>query len=53
MLRDSAAYGGVTTERYRHLLGEQEKSQPPSHPILPDFQGPRLPPLEPAAPAAK
>src|SRR6185436_5617129 len=46
VLRDSAAYGGVTTERYRQLLGEQEKAQPPSHPVLPDFQGPRLPPLE-------
>ena len=53
VLRDSTAYGGVTTERYRQLLGEQEKSQPSSHPILPDMQGPRLPPLEPAAPAAK
>lgn len=53
VLRDSTAYGGVTTERYRRLLGEQEKSQPPPHPILPDIQGPRLPPLEPAAPAAK
>ena len=53
VLRDSAAYGGVTTERYRQLLGEQEKSQPPSHPILPDMQGPRLPLLEPSAPALK
>ena len=53
VLRDSAAYGGLTTERYRQLLGEQERSQPSSHPILPDMQGPRLPPLEPAAPAAK
>lgn len=53
VMRDSTAYGGVTTERYRQLLGEQEKAQPPPHPILPDFQGPRLPPLPPAAPAAK
>ena len=53
VLRDSTAYGGVTTERYRQLLGEQEKSQPPPHPVLPDFQGPRLPALEPSAPAAK
>ncbi len=53
VMRDSTAYGGVTTERYRQLLGEQEKSQPAPHPILPDFQGPRLPPLEPAAPAAR
>jgi len=53
VLRDSAAYQGVTTERYRQLLGEQEKSQPPSHPLLPDMQGPRLPPLDPSDPAAK
>jgi general secretion pathway protein D len=53
VLRDSAAYQGVTTERYRQLLGEQEKSQPPPHLILPDLQGPRLPLLEPAAPATK
>ena len=53
VLRDSTAHGGVTTERYRQLLGEQEKSQPPSHPVLPDIQGPRLPPLEPPAPAPK
>ncbi len=53
VMRDSAAYQGVTTERYRQLLGEQEKSQPPPHLILPDIQGPRLPPLEPAAPAEK
>lgn len=53
VLRDSTAYGGVTTERYRQLLGEQEKSQPPPHPILPDMQGPRLPPLGPSAPASK
>lgn len=53
VLRDSAAYRGVTTERYRQLLGEQEMSQPPSRPLLPDMQGPRLPPLEPSAPTAK
>ncbi len=53
VLRDSAAYQGVTTERYRQLLGEQEKSQPQPHLILPDVQGPRLPLLEPLAPAPK
>lgn len=53
VLRDSTAYGGVTTERYRQLLGEQEKSQPAPHPVLPEIQGPRLPPLPPSAPAAK
>ena len=53
VLRDSAAYQGITTDRYRQLLGEQERTQPPSHPILPEFVGPRLPPIEPAAPAEK
>jgi general secretion pathway protein D len=53
VLRDSAAYGGVTAERYRQMLGEQEKNQLPSHPLLPDVQVPRLPPLVPAAPAPK
>lgn len=53
VIRDSAAYRGVTTERYRQLLGEQEKAQPEPHPILPDFQGPRLPAPVPAAPATK
>jgi len=53
VIRDSAAYGGVTTERYRQLLGEQEKSQPSPHPVLPEIQGPLLPPLQPSAPAAK
>lgn len=53
VLRDSASYRGVTTGRYQQLLGEQEKAQPPSHPVLPDMQGPRLPPLQAPAPAAK
>jgi general secretion pathway protein D len=59
VMRDSTSYGGVTSERYRQLLGEQEKTQPPPHPVLPDFEGPRLPPIEtptpiePPAPAAK
>lgn len=53
VMRDSASYGGVTTERYRQMLGEQEKAQPLPHAILPDIQAPRLPPLEPSAPAAK
>ncbi len=57
VMRDSTAYRGVTSGRYQQLLGEQEKSQPAPHPLLPDMQGPRLPPLEnparPPAPAAK
>lgn len=53
VMRDSASYGGVTAERYRQLLGEQEKSQPPSHPVLPDIQSPRLPLPEPTAPGPR
>jgi general secretion pathway protein D len=53
VMRESASYGGVTSERYRQMLGEQEKAQPEPHPILPDFQAPRLPAPGPAAPATK
>ena len=51
VLRDGNAYRGPTAERYRQLLGEQEKAQTAPHPLLPDVEGPRLPPLLPAAPA--
>jgi general secretion pathway protein D len=47
VMRESAAYGGVTSERYRQLLGEQPKVDPAPHPVLPEIIGPRLPPLEP------
>ena len=50
VMRDSASYGGVTAERYKQLLGEQEKSQPPPHPVLPDYPAPQLPPLDPYGP---
>ena len=53
VMRDSASYGGVTSERYRQMLDEQYRAQPQPHPILPDFQAPRLPALEPSAPAAR
>jgi general secretion pathway protein D len=53
VMRDSAAYGGVTAERYRQLFGEQEKAQIPPHPLLPDIQAPRLPPLETPPPAQR
>ncbi|MDH3318520.1 MAG: type II secretion system secretin GspD [Betaproteobacteria bacterium] len=57
VLRDSASYGSVTAGRYKELLGEQEKSQMPSHPVLPDYPAPLLPPPpvqpdEPAPPPA-
>jgi len=50
VLRDSAAYGGFTAERYRSMLGEQDKAKPPAHPVLPDYPGPQLPPLDPNRP---
>lgn len=50
VMRDSAASSGVTSERYRQLLGGQEQFKPPPSAILPDYEGPRLPPL--AAPKA-
>jgi general secretion pathway protein D len=50
VLRDSAAYEGVTAGRYKELLGEQQKSQMPPHPILPDYPAPQLPPLDPYRP---
>jgi general secretion pathway protein D len=53
VMRDSAAAGGVTAERYRHLLREQEKSQPPPHSVLPDVEGPRLPLPEPSTPRTR
>jgi general secretion pathway protein D len=50
VLRDSAAYGGFTAERYRLMLGEQDRLKPPAHPILPDYPGPQLPPVDPSRP---
>jgi general secretion pathway protein D len=46
VLRDSASYAGFTAERYRQMLGEQDRLKPPAHPILPDYPGPQLPPAE-------
>jgi general secretion pathway protein D len=43
VLRDSLSYRGQTAERYRQMLGEQEKSQMPAHPVLPDYPAPQLP----------
>jgi len=50
VLRDSAAYGGLTAERYRQIQAEQEKSQIPRHMVLPDMQVPQLPPIDPSRP---
>jgi len=43
VLRDSLSYRGQTAERYRQMLGEQEKSQMPPHPVLPEYPAPQLP----------
>jgi general secretion pathway protein D len=53
LIRDSTGYRGVTAERYKQMFEEQEKTQMPPHPLLPDMQAPRLPPMESPAPAAK
>ena len=44
ILRDAASYRGVTSERYRQMLEEQEKSTLPPRVVLPDIETPRLPP---------
>jgi general secretion pathway protein D len=53
VLRDSADSNAVTAERYRRMQGVEDKSQIPPRILLPDMPGQRMPPLEPAAPAAK
>ena len=53
VIRDGSAHRSVSSERYRQLMGEQERSQPPSHPVLPDIQVPRLPLPDPSAPGAR
>jgi general secretion pathway protein D len=50
VLRDSAGYAGFTAERYRLMLGEQDRLKPPAHLILPDYPGPKLPPVDPYRP---
>lgn len=49
VVRDSAAYGALTSQRYQQMQKEQEKSQPAPNPVLPEIPTPRLPP-EPQAP---
>jgi general secretion pathway protein D len=48
VMRDPAAPEGVSAERYRQMLGEQEKSQLPPRIPFPDIPAPRLPDLAPA-----
>jgi general secretion pathway protein D len=44
IMRESTSYRGVTSERYRDMLQEQERSAMPPSMVLPDIQAPRLPP---------
>jgi general secretion pathway protein D len=43
VLRDSAAAGPITAERYRQMIEEQKKTKPEPHPVLPDVTPPVLP----------
>ena len=45
VMRDSHSHQGLTQDRYDYLRGEQQQSQLPSRPMLPDMQAPTLPPL--------
>jgi len=49
VVRDDTAYRGPTAERYRQLLGEQQRARPAPHPLLPHIDEPLLPPLAPPA----
>jgi general secretion pathway protein D len=44
IMRESTSYAGVTSERYRDMLKEQERAAIPPRPVLPDIPTPRLPP---------
>ena len=46
VLRDAAAPGAITTERYRQMLEEQKRSRPPQNPVLPELEPPVLPDLD-------
>jgi general secretion pathway protein D len=48
VMRDAAAPGAVTSDRYRQMIEEQGKAQPPQHPVLPDLETPVLPEFSPA-----
>ncbi|HKY90268.1 MAG TPA: type II secretion system secretin GspD, partial [Nevskiaceae bacterium] len=47
VLRESAAAGPITSERYRQMIEEQKKTKPEPHPVLPEV----TPPVLPAQPA--
>jgi len=44
IMRDSTSYRGVTSERYRDMLQEQERAAIPPSVVLPNIETPRLPP---------
>jgi general secretion pathway protein D len=44
IMRDSTSYRGVTSERYRDMLQEQERAAIPPSTVLPNIEAPRLPP---------
>ena len=46
VLRDAAAPGAITTERYRQMMEEQKRSRPPQSPVLPNPEPPVLPDLD-------
>ena len=46
VLRDAAAPGSITTERYRQMLEEQQRSRPAQSPVLPNPEPPLLPDLD-------
>ena len=43
VLRDATGNGPLTSERYRQMQLEQEKTRPEPHPVLPDLEVPILP----------
>jgi general secretion pathway protein D len=42
MIRDESGSRGLTIDRYNYIKGQQLKSRPAPHPVLPTMQGPVL-----------
>lgn len=42
ILRDARSYSELTDQRYQYIIGEQTKTTPQAHPVLPDMDAPRL-----------
>ena len=47
ILRDTRAADALSVDRYEYLRGEQARTQPGEHAVLPSVQVPRLPELKP------